>query len=533
MAKQLGEPSANGYFKTDKGIPSTRFYLGSDQKEAASRKDRLERLWDCVKAKARRDGKEPTWNAFTTILAHAIAKGQTEVEVDPPPHPYVQGPLELVKWLAQVQKDFPVIVIRIRDRDTFEKAQAKAETMATIHEDISRSYRVSSQSPNETFHAALTAYAEVIKDEKKEPGTDRITEDGNGKLRILDSLKEHHPDFPLASWDIDKIDDMLRYWKNRPITKRGTVASRDWVRHVIKVLRAFIRWLNRTKQFSWRKPEEYEVTPIRIKELPQEQAARATSEQVQRYKRDELITLFKYATPLERLFLLLGLNCGFGQREIETLYTNEIQGNYIKRIRRKTGVYGMWCLWDITRQAIEWYGKQRPASDKPEWLISKEGTTFGERTKGDHRNQKIANSWNRLLRRIKKDDKEGETPFRRLSFNKLRKTSGNLIRRIANGETMKVFHARKKTVKGDEHADRYSNRQYKKVFRAIAKMGKYLAPVFAAVENPFPDEVKKPSLSLGKRNRIQDLRQQGYTMKKVAELVGVCIDTVRRHGKTA
>jgi len=45
---------------------------------------------------------------------------------------------------------------------------------------------------------------------------------------------------------------------------------------------------------------------------------------VDTFQLDELRLLNRYATPIERLYLLLGLNCGFGTKEIATLTIGEI-----------------------------------------------------------------------------------------------------------------------------------------------------------------------------------------------------------------
>ena len=52
---------------------------------------------------------------------------------------------------------------------------------------------------------------------------------------------------------------------------------------------------------------------------PKEQAGAASSLQVETYSPDEIKLLYRYATPFERVALLLGLNCGFGAGELATL----------------------------------------------------------------------------------------------------------------------------------------------------------------------------------------------------------------------
>jgi hypothetical protein len=80
------------------------------------------------------------------------------------------------------------------------------------------------------------------------------------------------------------------------------------------------------------------------------------------------------ATPLERLFLLLALNCGFNRAEIASLLIGETfihqphdalhqemlhfqispNDSFVKRVRRKSGIYGEDILFPQTVQGIHW-----------------------------------------------------------------------------------------------------------------------------------------------------------------------------------
>ena len=207
--------------------------------------------------------------------------------------------------------------------------------------------------------------------------------------------------------------------------------------------------------------------------------------------------------------MLLGLNCGFGRMEIGTLYTKEIVGNYIKRVRRKTKVYGEWRLWPETKKAIEWYMRRRPDSSLPEVVLSRNGKPLHSTDSGNDRSD-ISAVWYRFLDRIAADEsipnhaEYAKGGSRRLPFNKLRKTSGNWIRRIEDGETMKIFHSRGKPVQNDEHSEAYSNKPFRRVFKAIRIMGKKLA----FLKGEWPDKVPQPITGQGKINRCQELRRQ-------------------------
>ena len=92
-------------------------------------------------------------------------------------------------------------------------------------------------------------------------------------------------------------------------------------------MKRFLRWLNRTALFDWRKPENFDELETRVKETPQERKEKHNHTQVDTYGINELKLLNEYATPLERLLLLLGLNCAFGAAEQGRLTLGDIHFN--------------------------------------------------------------------------------------------------------------------------------------------------------------------------------------------------------------
>ena len=122
--------------------------------------------------------------------------------------------------------------------------------------------------------------------------------------------------------------------------------------------------------------------------------------------------------------------------------------------------------------------------------------------------------------------------FKRLSPKCLRKTSGNMVREIAGGEIMAVFHCRGQAVRTDHLADVYSNRPFGKVFQAIEEMQAKLEPMFEAVLGErFPRGAKKggSNISLGTIERIQALHAAGRRVSEIVREVGVSETTVYRH----
>jgi hypothetical protein len=532
-----------GWKPTEKGFAQHRFYLGRDKQQAELRAMRLERLWELVEARWKREQRteRPVWDSVTLAIGQAIARGETTCPLDPQDHFAARQTLTedtwqitvdselfdrqaMLQWLRALQHDFPIITLKLADDEAYQQAVTEAEKTAKTYKRLAEPYeQLAAPREGQTLHQALDAFAAHIERTSLTPEK-RLSPTGVLHRRQIRQIKAHQQDMPLSQLGLNEIETLINYWRNRPITKRGTPASPDTVRDVIKRIKVFIKWLHRNPDFHWRKPEDLEFGRIRIPLSAQEVAAKASPTQVQTYTLDELCTLYEYATPFERFFMLLGLNCGFGQAEIATLQLSEIRDSCIKRLRYKTRVYGEWRLWPQTVLAIEWAMKRRPAIESPYLVLTRQGRPLAELTKGNNRNTKIANTWITLLRRIKKDD-EG---FRKLSFNKLRKTAGDLVRELADDETASMFLCHGQTVP-DELLERYTNRKFARVHHALDLMAAYLVPMFAKSEDPFPTVTRKPATSLGTIKRMRHLRQQGFRISKIAEMLGVSDETVRSH----
>lgn len=541
------------------GIRQPRFWLGTDQAEATARYLNLEKVWQkvCERWERDKETERPLWDQSTKAVAQAIAKGAEDCPLETPETIYVHylNPAcntrlpksmfearDLVRWLREMQADFPMIRLELVDA----KAQARGESyweffkggtiplMHMIHE----SSRPESKG-GQKLHEALDAFAAHVRATKLNDG--KPTPHAGGVCRQLRTLKEHQADMPLASFDMAAIERMLAHWQGLPTVKIGRTGrtkrcSHETASNHIKRIRAFVRWLHRSKDWSWRKPEDYEVLPARIASDHSQDDSSLQSEQVETYSIQELAKLWEYSTPLDRLYLVLGLNCGFGAAEVASLKETQInldiehpfykiRSSFIARKRTKTGVYGEWQLWPVTVIAIRWYQSVRPASPLSDFILSKTGRPLDDATEGGNRNQAIPNAWDRVRKRILKDFSE----FPKKSFNKVRKTAINAIREIAGGEIAGVFAAHGRPVGSDDLIDRYSNRPFLKVFKAIRAWGEKIAPVFATVVEPFPPGARKsnPSLSLGTIKAIHELREQGMKLREISERLGVCIATVQ------
>jgi hypothetical protein len=116
-----------------------------------------------------------------------------------------------------------------------------------------------------------------------------------------------------------------------------------------------------------------------------------------------------------------------------------------------------------------------------------------------------------------------------LSFNKLRKTAGNLVRSMSHGEVAAVFLCHGTPVKSDELLDLYTNRPFGRVFDAIDQLGERLRPLWSEVVQPFPERRRETISTLASSTirRIRALKDQGFKATHIAETLNLSHETVR------
>lgn len=432
-------------------------------------------------------------------------------------------------------------------------AKAGTEPMATPPPDsgsnTSQPGTQRNRTSGATLHRALRAYEKYLEREYYRPETEQITPWGRTQVRQTRNLRKHHQDVLLIRLDADAVGELIGYWRRRPC-KTGTSEpmTAKSASNFIGTLVRFLKWLDQSSKFDWSKPFALSDMDTRVRRLPSDHDRKGL-EQVDTFNLDELRLLMRYAQPFERLLLLLGLNCGFGRAEISTLLVREAQlhqghsknhreiigyettdeDSFIKRVRRKSGVYGEHILWPMSVQGIEWALEQRQRF--PEFgpdtklLLSEKGTALDKQTKSGNANQLIPNHWDRLIKRIRDDENE----IRKLSFGKLRKTGSDLVRRMSDGEVAAVFECHGTPVKNDNLSDLYTNRPFGKVFKAIRDVEEYLAPMFREAGNtPFAPQAQ----AYTKRStidRIIQLHELNYPTGQIAAAVGLSGSAVSRH----
>jgi hypothetical protein len=501
-----------------------KFYLGHDREQAQAKLDRIVALWATVEGEARRRGLKPAWTPDTVSAARAMAGGEEPCLAK---RPY-ESP---ENYFTRVNETGKKVGVPVRPADPFLYDVGRQDLADTATKAQARLAPApgAPETTGQTLHQAFKAYIEHVRQEYR-TGEGGITDNGKSKIDLIVSVQSYLPDTDLGTLDYRGCDELFGVLRRRPVSKRsGKPMARKSCTNLIGELGRFFLWLHTSPAWSWRRPEDFDLirrTPRELDEDVEREAAPVPTWTV-----EQLAVLNEYALPLERVFLLLGLNCAYGADQagrlrIRHLHLSDEGASYVRRIRRKKKVLSMHLLWAQTARAMRWALDRRKGQEHDEdfLLLTDTGLPYWRQTKGGNRSQLIPNLWGRLLDRVRKDHPD----FPRLPFNSLRDTSCDMIRAIAGEETASVHVAHKHQSK-DENLGRYSNPVRRRHFKALRVLERKLAPVFAAAG---PDPFKQPGRSyigLNKVKQIKKLHDEGVPVMEITRRLGVSQGTVYRY----
>lgn len=535
-----------------------KFRLGSNIKEAKRRELIIRRLWDQTEAEAGED--DVLWPAIWLAAAKSTAAtGMPRADI-----PRIDGESaeEYAMRVGQARTSAPEIQFEATDErgNRLGRAlwQSSAGTLSWLNYVQNGQFEVPEvyapvmgdqpTASGPTLHDALRDYVTWLEGEYAD-STGTVTAWGRTQMRQVQTLVRHHADLPLSRLNYSAAEVMIRYWRKRPTTRAKGVCkpiAKKSAENYIKSLKGFLKWLHRSEIYEWRRPSDLEDIKTRVETVEGDRPPQLAADDL--FTLEELTLLYRYATPLERTFMLLSLNCHFGQAEISSLRMGEVflhiphpmkeqkalgwvgavGDSFIRRQRRKTGVYSEWILFPETVQALMWAKTRREPhgdlGDDARLLLSDGGRPYDEPTKSGNANQQIANRFADLVRRVQAD---GHPEFAKRSFKMVRKTAATMIREIADGEIQGLFTSHGQPVASDELADVYAVRPFGKLFTALRKLEMRLEPVFAAATNPFSAHFKSP-VALSKRIALESLANSGQSIQQLVAATGLSRSTVYR-----
>lgn len=560
-----------------------KFLLGKEINQAQERLGRLLRFWRLVESHHQDEfpGERPAWDDVTLDIAKAICRGEHTYPLARRNEPGEAGEdrewsdADYAGYLLEMQRAYPVITLVPADSAAFQNGVRKNAQIAESYQDLSEQFardagKLASRESQETLHQAIRAYIESIdsnpsyKNHEDRPGTQPLTAWAYKVKFVCQDFMNRYDDRSLSTLTtLESVQSLYDYWRSRPKAARsGAPITIKTVKHRLTVLSLFLRWLHKTDRFSWRKPVDFEEIERSVSASKQEIAARATPHQADTFSDDELLVLYRNTTtPLERILMLLGLNCGFKQAEVGTLQFNEVfrhqqhpfctllelesgpQDSYIKRIRQKTSVYAEFKLWPDTVNGIEWLisrrrkqvrliGGDRSGTDNAleatsVLLTNKNGYPMYRLFRSGNPSQDIAKSWKRVVERAASDDSR----ISRHTYSALRRTTADFIRRNYDGEVTSLFLSHGHPFERDKLLEDYTNRPYRRLFEALDAFGERLSFVFKQAENPFPPTIVRGGANISPRMiaEIKRLLSEGMKKSDVANAVGVHRATVHRY----
>ena len=563
VRKRLLKPDPMGRYRPYLGYridgKQQRFNLGTDKTEAERRFNRLFELWgENVSAAG-----EEVWSPLALGFARQVAEGKRKIEypfssrileADDPAAEYTQ--------MIHVERErFPSLDIVAADPEIYATGLRRNDNLVgkEIEQLQSRLQELGALAPKQQlpekliagrFFDALEAYAEDdVKARNVWVGSDRLKQSGNRRLEMIVRFKERHEDMPLSFLRHDACKMLIRYWCKRPPKKDRKTGKLDGppmavktARHHRKELDRFFRWLDSTERFDWELPRGFGQIDRSIGQTEEEFSRRLSVIQKETYTIDELAVLNRHATPLERLALYVGLNCGMGAAELGRILADDIllrhkhdfqaqlhfistdQDSFLRYLRPKTGVFGEWLLWPETIRMLEW-GLERSKSIGKELLfVSERGQPWYNEHANKNPQAKFTNVLNTLITRVRKS----EPSFRRLPFGTLRDTLPNILRIRHSSEMASICLAHGSTFRGDKLIDCYTNKPFGRFHELMRTSREYLAPVFAAAPaDPTSPQVQE-YIPLKTRERIREMIREEVAVARIAADCQVSTMTVYR-----
>lgn len=417
--------------RPDGALAPKKFLLGTDENEAKRRVagileiwDSVERLWEQRRQEEEtlkkhhvegfagqvnritgevsdvESASEPVWDDEALMIAEAIRKGRRYLVVQPQMlrvgEDEFLAPEETLRNLDQLRSDYPSFEFRI-DEQVLLKCNAAVTDQLTSTVDEVKATRdivgVSMPVGDEVMlYAAFDDYDNFVRDRYSKNG--QVTPNGEVILSGTKRLHNCHDDIPLSKLDSAAIKAMTKYWIDRPMAKlaNGKVSGRrisvETVISMVRYLRRFLNWLAESNEHEWemdsRAIDRATKLPSR-KEMMDVEERKVAASGPDSWTLDELCVLYRYATELERLYLLLGLNAGYAQSEIQHLMKSEIDLDgdppRIDGVRNKSSKrYGV-KLWPETVEALRrhWRNRKPSPGTNDKWaVLSTAGTGLPE-----------------------------------------------------------------------------------------------------------------------------------------------------------
>lgn len=351
-----------------------------------------------------------------------------------------------------------------------------------------------------TFHEALRSYAKKRRADFTKGG--EFDGSGHHMLGLVDNFSKRQPDVPLSRLDFAACQKIYDFWRNRPLNVRTQqpLSAKHCSGHLGELDR-FFKWLHTTPEFSWRRPDDFDLIDRKVKRLDSDRRSIHAIE-LKTYQVEHLALLYKHALPNERLKMLWCLNCSQGAAEIGRVewadlyleqphpwgkeglkYQASSNDSWCGLLRPKTDVIGWWWLWPETVRLVQWWREElqrvlkRQVQPTERMLLTKTGEPL-YRDSSRNAQTGFANEWSRLFSRVVKA--EGKNVVPKLPFGTLRDQMSNWLGSDENEAVLaSTALAHGIPHKGDKLLYKhYSNRPWAQLFQKQREYRQVLQPMF-------------------------------------------------------
>lgn len=505
-------PDSKGYFRPYIGFlcdasgnrteRQPRFNLGKDEQEATFRYTVIQKLYreNCVVVES------DCWSPLALSYAREVAKGFTKIEV--PPFEWVEDATDrdalatqYVQLLRVHQDWFPSLNLIPSDpvlyyqgvvlNEQIEHAKIKSLYLGLKKDGV---VKANKEPPQKlvvgTLHECLDAYIAHIETTAPRLDDRSLKQSHRKRIQWSERNREAFPDCPLSDLDYDRIDELVALWRNRPKRQRGDGRSKPkTVKHQIDEFYRFLRWLDASRKYDWVMPRGLNQISRRATDLPED--LRTSLLQKRIYTPDQLGLLYKCANDLDRLLLLVGLNCAFGAAEIGRLLADEVllnhhheyadrlhfkttlEDSFIRLMRPKTKVFGEWLLWpetaEVLRRAIS-----RARNEGGKYIVCRQGGHPLYNEASSNPQAAIAKRWSALIEKASKDDPR--LPV--LPYGTLRDTIPDKLRHMGQDTLASMCLAHGTPFKGDSLLDCYGDKPYGRLHDALRHLRDFYSPIF-------------------------------------------------------
>lgn len=567
-----------------------RFSADASKKEVEQRIVRLEQLWDENEAFCRKIGRSVEWTDMALWAGNHIRLGELRIPFPPideilpsfgdsPIHCEIEGVInhylddtgaydypsdvdgltwdEAVKFYDLLVEWFPSVNWTFPEAHRVEMVRSRESSSRWNLEYLAAAKRLPPPDPKTplitgTLHEALLAY-EKVRDKGFFYPDGSYNGSGHHMVGMVRDFRVRYSDFPLAELDFTRCQTVLiDYWRNRPPRRKKGQEHLPMAKkscgNNLGELKRFLESLHLSTEFGWRKFEDFSSLNFEIKDLPTDRKS-ISRMPIGTFSLEDLMLLYKYALPSERLPLVWCLNCAhgaaeFGRVEWEDIFLHQEhlwkaqglkletdnQDSWCGLLRPKTDVLGWWWLWPETVTLIEWW-RAKLASTLNRTLEQTERVVLTDKGTPEYRDSSrnaqsgFASRFTRLLERI--EDNEGQDAILKRPFGTLR----NQLSDWLGGDEAKAVVASVALCHGIPHKGdkllykHYSNRPWAALFRAQRDYREHLRPMFEAmpdvlaVYDPIGDKVEQMWKS-GERN-----------IDKIAEALSKSPATVNRRLK--